>query len=189
MQFLAFEEKLIHLLINESMGEKEQVKLKFGFYIVVDSLKKGTFVYIPAIILDVFWQVLLVHISFLFIRQVTYGWHCSTHKGCTIGSVIVFTIIPYIVKNFTASPSTIYILGCILFCMVYILGPIETPTNHISEVKKYTLKRQLSIRLSLLVVIGYLISTEMFLYVVVGVTIQLSTLLIQYVRNEGVCFV
>lgn len=48
MQFMNYEEKLLNKLMIESMNAKEQAKLKFGFYIIMDTLKKVfLFIYPP----------------------------------------------------------------------------------------------------------------------------------------------
>lgn len=184
MHFLAFEERILHRLITASMGAKEQAKLKFGFYIFADTLKKGFIVYISAVILEVFWQTLIVHISFLLIRHVTYGWHSSTSKACIIKSVIVFSLAPYLVSNLVITPLMIYISAFLIFTMIYIFGPTETQKNPIKIGQRKSLKYKLKIRLLILLVTSYFIPVDISQYVVIGAVIQLTTLLIQFKLNR-----
>ncbi|WP_374964214.1 accessory gene regulator B family protein [Lysinibacillus sp. RS5] len=183
MQFSAYEEKLINKLITDSMDEKEQTKLKFGFYIVADTFKKGLFVYILAAILGVFWEVLIVHFSFLFIRQVTYGWHSPTHKGCILGSIALFVLLPYTISLVNLPTSFIYNSGLILIISIYILGPIGTQVNPIYRKKKILLKYILLIRLCLILILMCFIPIGVFKYILIGLTIQFTTLLIQFFKN------
>lgn len=183
MQYLTFEEKILRKLLGQSMGVKEQEKLKFGFYIMSDTIKKGLLVYGISIILGVFWEALITHCSFLFLRQVTYGWHSSTNKGCIIESILLFSIIPYIMSKITIPSIVIYFSGFLLFSVIYFLGPVGTQINILKKEKQEKLKLKLLIRLCLLVIIAIFIPTEVFQYILLGTTIQFITLLIQYIKN------
>jgi len=167
------------------MDSKEQVKLKFGFYIVADIIKKGLVVYILAALLGVFLKVLIVHFSFLFLRQVTYGWHSRTNKGCILGSVFVFVIFPYAINLVDLSATMVYGSSLIVIASIYLIGPIGTLINPIQDEKKL-LKNKLLIRLFLLLIFMCVIPLGVFQYILVGVTIQLTTLLIQSLKNGGV---
>lgn len=118
------------------MDSKEQVKLKFGFYIIADIIKKGLVIYILAALLGVFLKVLIVHFSFLYMRQVTYGWHSRTHKGCMLGSVFVFVIFPYAINLVDFSAEMVYGSSLIVIASIYLLGPIGTQINPIQDEKK-----------------------------------------------------
>lgn len=185
MRFLAFEEKLLNKLITESMSQKEQAKLKFGFYIIADTIKKGILVYSVALILGILLESLTAHLSFLFIRQVTYGWHSSTNLGCKIESILLFNIIPYIISKVTIHSLAIYSITFIVFSAIYLLGPIGTQLNTLNKEKKSKLKFNLLFRILILSLSACIIPIELFQYIMLGATIQFITLLIQFMKNGG----
>lgn len=185
MQFMNYEERLLNKLMIESMNAKEQAKLRFGFYIIMDTLKKSFFVYIPAFLLGTFYLTLIVHISFLFIRQVTYGWHSPTHKGCILGSVGTFMVLPYTLSLLNISEVLIYIIGIFALSLIYFLGPIGTKVNRIHEVKRKVLRNKLNLRLFLLLISMYFIPVEILKYIITGIVIQLTALFIQFFEMRG----
>lgn len=114
MHFSIYEEKILNQLLTSSMKSKDKARLKYGFYLFLDSLKKGLLIYSFAIYLGIVMETFFVHLSFLFVRQVSYGWHSSSKLGCIIGSMLCFTAVPYVL-NYAEMNKAIFFFMTVIF--------------------------------------------------------------------------
>lgn len=136
MHFSIYEEKILNKLLACGMDNKDKARLKYGFYLILDSLKKGILVYSLSFFLGVILETLLVHFSFLFVRLVSYGWHSTSKIGCIIGSIVSFTFIPYLFRNIVINEVIFLIITLIFSSLLIYIGPVGTKISKLSEKKK-----------------------------------------------------
>lgn len=184
MQFTVYEEKILKRLLNTNLDIKDQARLKYGFYIVLDFFKKGLFVYLIAFFLETILETFLLHLGFMYLRQVTYGWHFNVNKSCYIGSIVIFAFLPYGFSFIKITSPSIYILTSTFIVAAYFLGPIETGVSKITPKKSVKLRRKLKKRLIVITVLVFIIPKYYYFFIILGFGIQLFTLLIQFLKNR-----
>lgn len=166
------------------MRKVETLRLKFGLYLVLDGIKKGILVYGIALLLGNFKETMIVHTSFLIIRQVSFGWHSLSNIGCILWSILSFPIITYIFKQMQFNSFLLFSISSICCIFIWLSGPIGTQVNTISNIKhKQLLHRKLKKRILLITLLYFIFPPTISHYIVLGIMIQTVTLLIQYVKN------
>ncbi|MCS1384845.1 accessory gene regulator B family protein, partial [Lysinibacillus sphaericus] len=178
MHFSIYEEKILNQLLTSSMKSKDKARLKYGFYLFLDSLKKGLLIYSFAIYLEIFMETFLMHISFLFVRQVSYGWHSSSKMGCILGSILCFTVVPYELNHAEMNKDIFFLMTVIFLTLLVYLGPVGTKVSKLSKKKIHILQKKLKWRIVLLAVLSVIIPITYYQYIITGVGIQLIMLFI-----------
>lgn len=183
MRFLPIEEKILTKLSNDSLSEKDQIRLRYGFYLVSDAIKKGIFIYIPTILLGLFLEFLVMHCSFFIVRQVTFGWHGRTSFECIVFSIIAFFICPFLLTFLLIPLTDMVILSVLVFGVILFIGPKGTKINTLNGVEISKLRKKLLFRVFLLGGIFFIIPIHLQKYLLLGVIIQLIALLVQSFLN------
>lgn len=184
MNFMPYEEKILNKLILPNMQAIQILRLKYGLYLVFDGIKKGILVYGTAFILGVFIETLLVHISFLVIRQVSFGWHSANSMGCILWSIFTFPILTYFFRQIYFNSFLLFLISSICCLIVWLIGPVGTQVNTLSNVKhKQLLHRKLKRRILAILFLILILHPIISKYVMLGIGIQIATLLIQCIKN------
>ncbi|MCB5954888.1 accessory gene regulator AgrB [Enterococcus sp. CWB-B31] len=79
--------------ILEGQNEIDRIsylKCKLGVESIVVNLSKLLFIYTTALILNVGFETLILHLSFLTVRVFAYGEHAGSSFGCIISSILLF---------------------------------------------------------------------------------------------------
>lgn len=184
MHFSIYEEKILNKLLACGIDSKDKARLKYGFYLFLDSLKKGILVYSLSFFLGVILETFLVHFSFIFVRLVSYGWHSSSRIGCIIGSIIIFTFSPYLFSTIVINKNIFLIITLILLSLLVYIGPVGTKISKISVNKGIILHNKLKKRVIFIMILALVIPIYYYKYVILGVILQLITLFIQNIKNE-----
>jgi len=137
-----------------SIDELEYLKIKLGIEVILINLMKGIIVYGGALVLNIFYLTLIFHSSYLFIRSKSHGLHAETSANCTIISVILFVLLPYISKDMIFSDFFIFIIFVISFCCLICYAPADTGNQPlIGREKRGELRKQSLIRCVILLLI------------------------------------
>lgn len=185
MSPITLEERIFSKLISPDMNKLQFIRLKFGLSLLIDSIKKGLIIYGVAHLLNCFFETLIVHIGFLFLRQVSFGWHSSNNLICIIWSIIAFPIFTFLLEiNYINNNFFLFTIN--LFCLMFLWfnGPIGTQVNSIPNIKhRQILHLKLKKRVLIIVFLSFIVPNFIFPYIVLGVFIQTTTLLIQIIKN------
>ncbi len=101
-------------------------KLNYGLQGIYSLVIKLSVIIIIAIITKTIYQTLLFLLFYSGIRTYSFGWHAKTNIGCWISSIIVYNIIPILIKNYTI-PNTIgYIILAFTLLSIIIWSPADT---------------------------------------------------------------
>lgn len=182
MHFLSIEEKILNRITSDKLTETERVKLRFGFYLVLDTIKKGVLIYLPAIALGILFEVFIVHCSFFILRQVCFGWHGRTNLECLAFSIIFFMVWPllFTLWNPVFSNNTLYIAFILLYGLILLVGPIGTKINPLDKDQKLTLRKKLMTRIFIVFLVYMFVSVSIKPLILLGACIQLTTMVIQF---------
>jgi len=114
----------------------------------VGAVFKGLLLVVLSLILGVFWQVIVVVLTFMSLRSIAGGAHFSSYNKCTIFSLIQFLGIALIAKYMLQylSQTNIYslLLLCILIAIyiIYRYVPRDTENKRIAgELERSKFKR------------------------------------------------
>lgn len=184
MNFAPYEERILNKLLSSDMEKLQIVRLQFGFSLLIDSMKKGIIIYGVAILLNCFFETLLVHLSFLILRQVSFGWHSSNSLFCVVWSVVSFPVFTFLLvqSNIHSFIVDIVFISCIV--MIWLIGPVGTSVNSLSNLKhRQLLHRKLKKRILVLTLGTLIVPSFFFPYITLGICIQTMTLIIQLKEN------
>lgn len=185
MHFTVYEEKILNKLLTVGMESKDKARLKYGLYLVLDSLKKGCIVYLLAFCLGLVKETMLVHFSFLVVRQVSYGWHSSSKIGCLVGSIISFVGAPFLLSHMEISKIILIGISIIILLLTAFIGPIGTKISKLSMKKRLTLHNKLNRRLGCLFLLILITPFSYCQYIILGIGLQFILILTQYIKNKG----
>lgn len=162
-----------------SLSELEFLKMKIGFEVILINITKGIVIYGLAMILNVFFYTLLLHCSYLVIRNKSFGLHARSSLMCTVISILLFVIIPFWVKDVILNPVVILIVFFVSFCCLFRYAPADTEKLPLIGAKKREkLRRESAIRCTLLGLIALgLANSSIGTMITFGVGIQIVFIL------------
>lgn len=64
--------------------------VRYGIEIVLINFTKITFIMALAAVLNIFWTILIIMLSYGALRRYAFGVHASTSLGCTLTTIICF---------------------------------------------------------------------------------------------------
>lgn len=102
-------------------------KLNYGLQGIYSLIIKLTVVIIIAIITNTINQTLLFLLFYTGIRTYSFGWHAKTNLGCWSITIIVYNIIPILIKNYIMPNLIGYIILSIAFISMLLWSPADTP--------------------------------------------------------------
>lgn len=129
-----------------------------GFYLTVT---KTIVIFAIAILLHIFWEMILMLIFFNILRKTGFGLHASKSWICLLSSTSVFIILPFIAKIIIIPFYIKVILGILSITLIYLFAPADTakrPLIHADRRKKYKLTT--TFNCCILVILLLLISNE-----------------------------
>ncbi len=116
-------------LIKEKHKEIDEVKLdeiRYGLEGLYLTLTKFIIISTLAIILHVFYEMILLLIFFNILRRTGFGMHASKSSICLIASGLVFLILPYIAKYIILPIYMKSLLSIISILLIYKNTPADT---------------------------------------------------------------
>lgn len=128
-------------------------KLKYGLEGIYSLIVKLTVVLIIAILTQTINSTLLFLLFYAGIRTFSFGWHAKSNIACWITTILIYNIIPLLIKNINIPNNIGYIILGISFISVLIWAPADTPKRPLIR-KEQRLKTKI---LSTIVTIIYFI--------------------------------
>ena len=123
-----------------------------GIYLLIT---KTIIIFVLAMILGIFKELLYLLISFNFIRLFAFGMHANKSYICLIFSSLLFLLGAFMCKYIIFNKSILYILYIITFLIIMIYAPADTKKRPLIK-KNKRIKFKI---LSLMIVILYFILT------------------------------
>lgn len=149
----------------------------------MSELLKLLVIYGFSMILSCLWEVLIIHIAFLLLRQYSLGYHLPSNFRCIVGSILLFPVLCKISLIYELKITfTIFI---IVILSILILGPVGTAKNKVfNESHLKFLKRKNFMRIVLIFIIYIFVPQKIQMLITLGVMIQLLMLIIQFTINK-----
>lgn len=176
MEFTVNEQRIIaYIEERKVLSSLEEMKLIYGLRVVIREAKKAIIIYGISLLLGVFFQLLIVQLGFLIVRQVAYGLHCTSFKSCLVISSILFPFLTWLTVQSTIQPSSMWFIFFISLIVLIWLGPTSSAKtkvrgkNHLQFLRKKMYGR--------LIVVGILllfIPSQFGVLLVAGMTMAVT---------------
>ena len=127
--------------------------VKYGIEIVLINFTKIAFIMALAAMLNIFWTILIIMISYGALRRYAFGVHASTSLGCTLTTIICFFsgafLSSYVLENkfILAGMFTISIISILAF------SPADTEARPLLGKKKRDKLKRKSIYVGLITLV------------------------------------
>ncbi|MFS7404158.1 accessory gene regulator B family protein [Carnobacterium maltaromaticum] len=149
MEDKSMEEKLSRkfcekYLKSSNLNKVEKVKVEYGLSVILINLVKLIIVYGFAFLLGGTIDTLIVHISFLFVRRYSYGYHASKSFNCTLITIFLFAIFPYYINeiayNYNVSLMYIILNTSLVSTIIFVMSPQVTKNNIVKDYRAMKIK-------------------------------------------------
>ena len=131
-------------------------KLKYGLEGIYSLIVKLTVVLIIAILTQTINSTLLFLLFYAGIRTFSFGWHAKSNIACWITTILIYNIIPLLIKNINIPNSIGYIILGISFISVLIWAPADTPKRPLVRKEQRLKAKNLSTIVTILYFIIYI---------------------------------
>lgn len=118
----------ITLAINGYLNknELEFQKMKLGIEIILINISKISVILLLSASLNLFKESLLMLLVFAIIRKSTFGIHAKSSLGCTIISIIMFVLVPYVSYHIKINNYIVFSIFVIINILLYKYAPADT---------------------------------------------------------------
>ena len=156
MEFTVNEQRIIaYIEERKVLSSLEEMKLVYGLRVVIREAKKAFVIYGISLMLGVFFQLLIVQLGFLAVRQVAYGLHCTSFKSCLVISSILFPFLTWVTVHSTIPPSGLWFIFFASLIVLVWLGPTSSAKTKVrGKVHLQFLRKKMYARL---MVVGLLL--------------------------------
>lgn len=131
-------------------------RLKYGLEGLYSLLFKLTVVTIIALITNNIQETLLFLLFYSGVRTFSFGIHAKSNLACWITTIIIYNIIPLLIKNYTAPSYIGYIVIGISFISMLLWAPADTPNRPLIRKKQRIKCKILSITVVILYILIYI---------------------------------
>lgn len=151
--------KIINSIMNQikiynNFDDIKLQEIKYGLETVYLTIIKTIVFILLAILLKTIKGLLLFMLFYGIIRLTGFGVHAKKSIHCWISSILIFLIIPILIKYITINNYILYIISLISIIILAIYAPADTPKRPLINKKKRIIYKVLTILIS----IGYLIT-------------------------------
>lgn len=148
-------DQLMGFLSNKAeLDRTTYLKCKFGAEILIINTLKMLIVYSIAILVGYVEETIIFHLSFMFLRTFSYGYHDASSIRCTLESILVFVVIPFLLTKNPFPVEFMYLLSVVNFMITCRFAPRVTAKNklnHSSRNKQLRFKSILATLITILV--------------------------------------
>lgn len=148
-------------------------EIKYGLETIYLTIVKTIIFILLAILLKTIKELLLFMLFYGIIRLTGFGVHAKKSLHCWISSILIFVIIPILIKYVTLNNYVIYIISIISIIILVIYAPADTPKRPLINKKKRIIYKVLTTLISL----GYLITIVLIKNKIIINTLLYSLLL------------
>jgi len=141
----------------QEINDLKMKQLKYGLEGLYSLVVKLTVVLFIALITKTITYILLYLLFYTGIRTFSYGWHAKSNMACWITTILIYNIIPILIKNLTIPNSIGYIILIISFISALLWAPADTP-------KKPLIRKKQRDKLKLLSTLVITIYTIIFIF-------------------------
>ena len=156
--------KIMNFVNNGSYSKTDLEKMKYGFECIYILITKAVIVFGIAYILGIFKYSLFFVLIYGVIRTTACGLHASKSWICTISSILLFIVIPYLCKSLTINLFIRLFLMIIATIFITIYAPADTKKRPIINKRKRKIYKIISIFISCVyILLSFVIKNDFIL--------------------------
>lgn len=147
--------KIINSIMNQikKYNDFDDIKLqeiKYGLETVYLTIVKTIIFIIIAILLSTIKELLLFMLLYGILRLTGFGVHAQKSIHCWISSIIIFILIPILIKYVPTNLYILYIISIISIILLTIYAPADTPKRPLVNKKKRIIYKVLTVLISII---------------------------------------
>ena len=174
---------VLNSLINNiqryySYDEIKLKEIRYGLEAIYLSIIKLILVFIISILLNTTKELILLFIFYGLLRLTGFGLHAKKSIHCWLTSIPTFTIIPFLIKNFSINEKYMYIPLVICFILLSIFAPSDTEKRPLIRKRKRIIYKILTIILTTSYIIYILYSNNNYVNNILFYSTIIETLLV-----------
>ncbi len=135
---------------NKNLSRKELDKMRYGLEGLYLTITKLIIIFVIALLLGIFKEVILLILIFNGIRLTSFGVHAKKSIDCLISSILFFLIFPILCIKLTIPTLIKQIIFIPLVLLISILAPADTEKRPLKNKKKRTIYKICSIVISII---------------------------------------
>ncbi len=164
--------------------ELDREKIRFGVRILLSECYKLLIIYGIAYLLGCTLPTLIVHASFLLLRQVALGAHFQSVISCLIWSTLSFPIMAALLHTWTFPAKSVWGIGFICMLLILWKAPVETAKQPVvNKQHRQFLRKKVYFRLAIVSIIFCLVPLAIQQLIVWGIVILTICLYIQLFKG------
>lgn len=186
-KFLDYSEKIIRKN-KKNITDDEIEVIRYGLESIYLTNTKIILIFLLAIILGIFKEVLIMLLSYNVIRLVAFGLHSKSSIGCLITSIVLFIVGSY-VSIYLYIPRIIKVIGAVIFIILICLyAPADTQKRPLINKRKRTIYKVLSITISIIMSLYFTIYYKSYIsnYLFIGLMEEVIMILPITYKLSGV---
>lgn len=134
-RFLNHAIKIIHRY-NPTYDEVKLAELRYGLEAVYLTVTKLVVIFLVALILGIFEEMIVMLIIFNILRTTGFGLHATKSWICLLSSTSVFIIFPFLSTIFTTPIYVKYIFGFASTLLIFLYAPADTAKRPLIHKKR-----------------------------------------------------
>lgn len=129
----------------QEVDEGDIIKLRYGLEGLYLTFTKLIVIFLIAIILGIFKEILILLILFNIIRFTGFGFHAKRSSECLVISTISFVFFPFLLLNLSLSKELILIIGIIGTIYLFFYAPADTIKRPLPNKKKRIIRKTITV--------------------------------------------
>lgn len=129
----------------QNISEGDILKLRYGLEGLYLTFTKIIVIFLLAIILGIFKEIIILLILFNIIRFTGFGFHAKRSSECLIISTISFIVFPFLLLNLNISKEIMLIIGMIGTIYLFFYAPADTIKRPLPNKKKRIIRKMVTV--------------------------------------------
>ena len=138
---------------NKELSERDQKKMRYGLEGLYLTITKMIVIFILAIILGIFKEVLILLLLFNIIRYTAFGVHAKRSIDCLISSTVFFIGFPILCIYLEIPFILKLLIGLLCTIIIAIYAPSDTIKRPLKDKKKRMIYKIISVLISIIYII------------------------------------
>ena len=130
---------------KEDYSKQKLAEIKYGLESLYITITKTIVIFTLAYFLNILHELLLIILFYGLLRITAFGLHSKKSWQCWLSSLIVFILLPYVVKIITVSIPLRIILSITSIVFLAIFAPADTEKRPLINKRKRTIYKIITI--------------------------------------------
>ncbi len=171
---------------KQNLDHLDFLRVRLGIQLVVMNLSKGIVTYGLALLVNTFLYTLTTHLSFILLKQVSYGAHAKNSLLCHVQNILFFVALPWLIVKYEIPYPFMLLLSILGWLIVVKYAPAATRKLPIKSSRKKGLKIKSIGVITVLIIISLFVPSPFQQLITYGITIQSFSLLPIFFPKEDV---